>query len=286
MTFKELFERKKMATLPSADLAKYEKIDVPSSMWMQCPGCKGTIYKKGAQMRMWSCPSCGAPFRLSSSERIEMICDQGSFVSLDEKDEVSNPIDFPGYTEKIDILRKRTGLSEAVVTGTCEIDGVKCVIGIMDSNFMMGSMGHIVGERITRAFEYATENLLPVVIFTASGGARMQEGTISLMQMAKTSGAVKRHSDTGLLYVSVLTDPTTGGVTASFAMLGDIILAEKGALVGFAGKRVISQTTGEKLPDNFQRAEFVMECGFVDMVCERSELKDVLGDILNLHRED
>ena len=283
MTFKELFEQKKMATVPQSELAKFQKIDVPSSMWMQCPGCKSTVYKKGAEMRMWSCPSCGSPFRLSAPERIEMICDSGTFVSLDTDDEISNPIDFPGYAEKTDILRKKTGVSEAIVTGECSIGGTRCVIGIMDSNFMMGSMGHIVGERVTRAFEYATEKSLPVVLFTASGGARMQEGTISLMQMAKTSGAVKKHSEAGLLYITVLTDPTTGGVTASFAMLGDIILAEKGALVGFAGKRVISQTIGEKLPDNFQRAEFVMECGFIDKVCERTELREVLSNILSLH---
>ena len=202
---------------------------------------------------------------------------------IDEGERPENPLDFRGYTEKVEVLREKTGLDEAVVTGKATICGQPVVIGVCDGRFMMASMGHAVGEKITRAVERATEERLPVVLFTCSGGARMQEGIISLMQMAKTSAALKRHSDAGLLYVPVLTDPTTGGVTASFAMLGDIILAEPGALIGFAGPRVIEQTIGQKLPEGFQRAEFLLEHGFVDRIVTRDEMKEVLGQILKMH---
>ncbi len=194
-----------------------------------------------------------------------------------------NPLNYPDYENKIQTMKEKTGLNDAVITGICKIGGFDSVLCVMDSTFIMGSMGSVVGEKITRAFEYAAENKLPIVIFTTSGGARMQEGIVSLMQMAKVSAAVAKHSDAGLLYVTVLTDPTTGGVTASFAMLGDIILAEPKTLIGFAGRRVIEQTIKQKLPEEFQTAEFLLEHGFVDKIVERENMKNVLTEILRLH---
>lgn len=232
------------------------------------------------------CPDCGAYMRMGAWERLAAIADDNSFCELDGELKSGNPIDFPGYDEKLSAARKNSNLEEGVVCGTATIDGIPCAIFVMDSGFMMGSMGTIVGEKITRLFELATRQHLPVVGFTTSGGARMQEGILSLMQMAKVSGAVKRHSDGGNLYVTVLTDPTTGGVTASFAMLGDIIVAEPKALVGFAGARVIEQTTGQKLPAGFQRAEFLLEHGFVDIIEERPRLKYTIARILAIHKED
>ena len=211
--------------------------------------------------------------------------DEGTFVEFDKDIFTANPLNFEGYEDKISELREKTGLSEAVITGSCKIGGMPCMIGVMDSKFLMASMGSVVGEKLTRMFEYATEKRLPVVLFTASGGARMHEGIFSLMQMAKVSGAVKLHSDAGLLYITVLTDPTTGGVTASFAMLGDIILSEPGALIGFAGRRVIEGTIGEKLPGDFQSAEFNLKNGFVDAIVSRDELKSTLSLLLTMHKE-
>lgn len=229
------------------------------------------------------CPSCGAYFRMSAGERIALIADEGTFSETDKGLKSKNRLSFPGYDEKLESAREASGLKEAVVCGTAKIGGEKCALFIMDSAFMMGSMGSIVGEKITRLFEKATKEKLPVIGFTTSGGARMQEGIFSLMQMAKVSGAAKRHSDGGNLYITVLTDPTTGGVTASFAMQGDIIIAEPNALIGFAGQRVIEQTTGEKLPQGFQRSEFQLECGFVDMIEDRQRLKYTLAKLLMLH---
>lgn len=230
------------------------------------------------------CPNCNTYMRMGAMERIAFVCDSDSFTECDKELKSTNPIDFPDYEEKISKAVKTSGLNEGVVCGTAKIDGNDTAIFVMDSNFMMGSMGTVVGEKITRLFEKATEESLPVIGFTTSGGARMQEGILSLMQMAKVSGAVKKHSDAGNLYVTVLTDPTTGGVTASFAMLGDIIIAEPNALVGFAGARVIEQTTGQKLPKGFQRSEFQLDHGFVDMIEERKRLKYTLGNILALHK--
>lgn len=229
------------------------------------------------------CPDCGTYMRLGAYERLEMIIDKDSFEESDKTMSGADPISFPGYDKKLEEAKKQSGLSEGVVCGVGKIEGKKCVLFVMDSNFMMGSMGSIVGEKITKAFEYATRKNLPIIGFTTSGGARMQEGIYSLMQMAKVSGAAKRHSDSGNLYITVLTDPTTGGVTASFAMQGDIIIAEPKALIGFAGQRVIEQTTGEKLPAGFQRSEFLLEHGFIDMIEERSRLRYTLGKILSLH---
>ena len=247
-----------------------------------CPNCHKSI----PLSRLWAqnlvC-ACGHHFRMKARQRLSLICDRGSFVELFRGVKAGNPLDFPGYSEKIETARTGSGEEEAVICGTAALEGQNCGLFAMEPYFMMGSMGSAVGEKITRLFEYATEHRLPVIGFTVSGGARMQEGLLSLMQMAKTSAAVKRHSDAGLLYVAVLTDPTTGGVTASFAMEADIILAEPGATVGFAGARVIEQTTRKSLPKGFQTAEFVLEHGFVDRIVPRAGQRQLLSELLRLH---
>ncbi len=256
---------------------------VPDGLWLKCNFCGKTIYRQELG-RYKLCPYCNGHFRLNAHERLALILDQSSYFKEFDKDMKSlNPLNYPDYEDKIVKMQKKANLSDAVVTGVGEIMGYKTVIGVMDSNFIMGSMGSVVGEKLTRAFEYATENSLPVIVFTTSGGARMQEGIVSLMQMAKVSAAVSRHSDAGLLYITVLTDPTTGGVTASFAMLGDIILAEPKALIGFAGRRVIEQTIKQELPEDFQKAEFLLEHGFIDKIVNRSELREVISKILKIH---
>ncbi|MBE7063172.1 MAG: acetyl-CoA carboxylase carboxyltransferase subunit beta [Ruminococcaceae bacterium] len=250
-----------------------------------CKKCGEETDVEILEKKLHICPACGAYLRMGAYERLAMIADAGSFAEMDGELESGDPISFPGYGEKLAQARKDSRLPEAVVCGTARVEGSPCAVFVMDSNFMMGSMGSVVGEKITRLFEAATEKGLPVIGFTTSGGARMQEGIISLMQMAKVSGAVKRHSDGGNLYITVLTDPTTGGVTASFAMQGDIIMAEPGALVGFAGARVIEQTTGKKLPHGFQRAEFLLEHGFVDRIENRERLKSTLSNLLKTHEK-
>lgn len=261
--------------------------EVPEGLLKKCNKCGAAILSEEVINGAYICPKCHGYFRVPAYKRIEMIADEGSFeewdMDLDGMDGPPDPLQFKGYSEKIKKLREQTGLKEAVVTGRVKINGKQAVIGVCDGRFMMASMGYAVGEKITRAVERATNENLPVILFTCSGGARMQEGIISLMQMEKTSAALKRHSDAGLLYVTVLTDPTTGGVTASFAMLGDIIIAEPQALIGFAGPRVIEQTIGEKLPEGFQRAEFLLEHGFVDQIVKRENMKPVLGRILKMH---
>lgn len=258
-------------------------VEIPKDLLFKCPRCLNVIMTDELVKNLKVCPNCGYHSRITAEERLSITADKGSFMEFD-KDMVSkNPIDFPGYEAKQEALREKTGLKDGVITGECTIRGQRCVIGIMDSRYMMASMGSVVGEKITRAFEYATENRLPVIMFTASGGARMQEGIVSLMQMAKTSGAVARHSDAGLLYISVMTDPTTGGVTASFASLGDIIIAEPKVVIGFAGRRVIEGTIKQRLPDDFQTAEFMLEHGFVDMIEERKSMRRTLAHILKLH---
>ena len=249
----------------------------------KCPRCQGTSPLSKYEELHRVCPKCGYHGRLSSQERIAITVDKESFKEFNGNLRGADPLDFPDYKEKQAELRGSTGLNEAVITGTASIKGSPVVIGIMDSRFMMGSMGSVVGEKITRAFEYATEHKLPVIMFTASGGARMQEGIVSLMQMAKTSGAVKLHSEAGGLYIAVMTDPTTGGVTASFASLGDIIIAEPKVLIGFAGRRVIEGTIKQRLPEDFQLAEFMYDKGFVDMIVERRKLRSVLSHLLKLH---
>lgn len=261
------------------------KPEVPDELFSQCPGCKYTIYQKDLGSER-ICPHCGYTFRISAQERLALTIDMGTFLEMFKGIETQDPLNFPGYRKKLTLMREKTGLDEAVVTGTALIKGEKVALGIMDSNFIMASMGTVVGEKITRLFEYATAEKLPVVLFTASGGARMQEGIMSLMQMAKISAAVKRHSNAGLFYLTILTDPTTGGVTASFAMEGDIIFAEPQSLVGFAGRRVIENTVREDLPEDFQKAEFLLEHGFVDAIIKRRELPDTIARLVRLHKGD
>ena len=260
-----------------------ESPQVPAGLWKKCNKCGKPIYTEDVKANFYICPKCGGYFRIGAYKRIRMIVDPGTFVEWDVEMEVSNPLDFPGYEKKLEAAKEKTKRNEAIVTGRAMIGGYSAVIGVCDSRFLMSSMGHNVGEKITKAVERATKERLPVILFACSGGARMQEGMISLMQMAKTSAALKRHHDAGQLFVSVLTDPTTGGVTASFAMVGDIILAEPGALIGFAGPRVIEQTIGQKLPEGFQRAEFLLEHGFIDRIVAREEMKETLVQILKLH---
>ncbi len=255
---------------------------IPDGMWVKCRFCGGLIYKKEMD-EFQICPKCGGHFRISAAERLAITCDEGSFEELDANMMAKNPMDYPDYDKLLEKIRDKSGLKDGVLTGLCRINGYKTAIAVMDSNFMMGSMGSVVGEKITRAIEKATQLKLPIVIFTCSGGARMQEGIISLMQMAKTSAAVRKHNDAGLLYITVATDPTTGGVSASFANLGDIILAEPKAIMGFAGRRVIEGTINEKLPDDFQTAEFQLSHGFVDKIVNRRGMKDALTTIFKLH---
>lgn len=269
---------------PQGDTPNEHAPEIPETMWVKCPKCKSLILTADLEANHKVCAKCGHHMRLSARERIALLSDDSSFEEFDSDLTSSNILSFPDYDLKLKSAQLKSGENESVITGECEIGGNKTVLGAMDSGFMMGSMGTVTGEKITRAFEYATENRLPVVICTVSGGARMQEGILSLMQMAKTSGAVKRHSDAGLLYITVLTDPTTGGVTASFAMEGDIILSEPNALVGFAGPRVIEQTIRQKLPKDFQTAEFVEEKGFIDAVVPRKELKSAISKLLEMHR--
>lgn len=257
--------------------------EVPDNLMRKCNACKAAVFADEVKQNHYICPHCGNYFHVPAYRRIKMVVDRKSFTEWDVHMEEQNPLQYKGYEEKIRSLREKTGLDEAVVTGKCTIKGTPTALGVCDCRFMMSSMGEVVGEKITRVFERATKERLPVILYICSGGARMQEGLVSLMQMAKTSMAIRKHSDAGLLYVPVLTDPTTGGVTASFAMLGDIILAEPKALIGFAGPRVIEQTIGQKLPEGFQRAEFLLEHGFVDKIVEREEQRSVLADILKLH---
>ncbi|HEL1669330.1 TPA: acetyl-CoA carboxylase carboxyltransferase subunit beta [Streptococcus suis 2651] len=262
--------------------APQAKPEVPDELFSKCPACKVILYKNDLGLEK-TCQHCSYNFRITAQERLALTVDDGSFEELFTGIETKNPLDFPNYLEKLAATRQKTGLDEAVLTGKAIIGGQPVALGIMDSHFIMASMGTVVGEKITRLFELAIEERLPVVLFTASGGARMQEGIMSLMQMAKISAAVKRHSNAGLFYLTVLTDPTTGGVTASFAMEGDIILAEPQTLVGFAGRRVIESTVRENLPDDFQKAEFLQEHGFVDAIVKRQDLPATISHLLRMH---
>lgn len=279
MKLQNMFKKNRKSYIP----LKSERPEVPEGLLKKCNKCGAAILTEEVKSAGYICPKCQGYFRVHAYERIRMTVDEDSFEEWEKDMEFVNPLEFKGYEEKVKSLKEKTGLSEAVVTGKASIEGNPAVIAVCDGRFLMASMGQVVGEKITRAVERATKEQLPVIIFACSGGARMQEGIVSLMQMAKTAAALKRHSDAGLLYVSVLTDPTTGGVTASFAMLGDVILAEPKALIGFAGPRVIEQTIGEKLPKGFQRSEFLLEHGFIDRIVERKEMRTVLGNNLQMH---
>ena len=280
MKLQNMFKKNRKSYIP----LKSERPEVPEGLLKKCNKCGAAILTEEVKSAGYICPKCQGYFRVHAYERIRMTVDEDSFEEWEKDMEFVNPLEFKGYEEKVKSLKEKTGLSEAVVTGKASIEGNPAVIAVCDGRFLMASMGQVVGEKITRAVERATKEQLPVIIFACSGGARMQEGIVSLMQMAKTAAALKQHSDAGLLYVSVLTDPTTGGVTASFAMLGDVILAEPKALIGFAGPRVIEQTIGEKLPKGFQRSEFLLEHGFIDRIVERKEMRTVLANILQMHQ--
>lgn len=286
MLTNSLFKKPLNALEGSGRHNKVNRPFIPDDLYIKCPSCKTMLLSTDLKENHYVCHKCQHHFRLTARQRIEYTVDADSFVEFDKGMHSKNIIDFPDYGKKLKNARMQSGESESVICGTARIGGFPCGLCVMDSSFMMGSMGTVTGEKITRMFEYATEHGLPMVVFTVSGGARMQEGIMSLMQMAKTSGAVKRHSDAGLLYITVLTDPTTGGVTASFAMEGDIILAEPKALIGFAGPRVIEQTIRQRLPQGFQRSEFLQEKGFVDAVVSRKDMKDTLANLLSLHTKE
>ncbi len=259
-------------------------VDIPVGKWIKCDNCKEILYKDIVRENLNICPNCGHYFRMHINKRLETVLDINTYKKFDLDIETSNPLEIEDYPKKLKTLREKTGLQEAVACGTGKINGEDVVICIMDSGFMMGSMGVVVGEKITRSIEQSIKLKLPLIIFCVSGGARMQEGIMSLMQMAKTTAALTKLDEAGGLYISVLTDPTYGGVTASFASLGDIILAEPGAMIGFAGKRVIEQTIGESLPEGFQTAEFLLEHGFIDKIVERKDLKDTLYKLIQYHK--
>lgn len=281
---KDLFSKKqRYATVKKINIEENEKPNIPSGMWTKCDSCHSIVYHEDLVNNKYVCTNCNHHFRLKANERIEIFFDKNSFKEFDKNLKTKNPLDFNDYDKKLESAKNRTKSNEAVVTGTGLVNGIKVCAGIMDSFFMMGSMGTVVGEKLTRMIEFATENKLPIIIFTTSGGARMQEGIFSLMQMAKVSAALAKHSDEGLLYITVITDPTTGGVTASFAMEGDIILSEPNALIGFAGRRVIENTIKETLPEDFQRAEFLLEKGFVDKIVNRKDLRTCVYKLLKLH---
>ncbi|MBN8191758.1 acetyl-CoA carboxylase carboxyltransferase subunit beta [Bacillus sp. NTK074B] len=282
---KELFnksKKKKYATIPS-EAAKH---DVPEGIMTKCPDCKKIMYTKELQKNLKVCIHCGYHHGMSSPERVDSFIDEGTFKELDQDLTSGNPLNFPDYESKVEKDRKKTGMNEAVLTGTGKVNGIEVVTAIMDSRFRMGSMGSVVGEKITRAIEEADKRKVPFIIFTASGGARMQEGVLSLMQMAKTSVALNRLSENGGLFISIMTHPTTGGVSASFASVGDYNFAEPGALIGFAGRRIIEQTIREDLPEDFQTSEFLLKHGQLDGVISRLELKEKIGTVLDIHQWD
>ena len=266
------------------DKKKKVNIDIPVGKWVKCDNCKEIIYKEDLRKNFSICPHCGHYFRMHINKRLELILDKDTYKRFDFDIETNNPLGLEDYPKKLKSLREKTRIKEAVGCGTGKINGEEVVICVMDSGFLMGSMGIVVGEKITYSIEQAIKRKLPLIIFSVSGGARMQEGIISLMQMAKTTSALTKLDEAGLLYISVLTDPTYGGVTASFASLGDIVLAEPGAMIGFAGQRVIEQTIGESLPEGFQTAEFLLEHGFIDKIVERRELKDTIYKLIQFHK--
>lgn len=274
----------KIKKRPMPENHKNSNIDIPIGKWVKCEKCKEILYKETVRNNLNICPNCGHYFRMHINRRLEQIIDKDTYKRFDFDIETTNPLELEDYMKKLKVLREKTGLQEAVACGTGKIKGEDIVICIMDSGFLMGSMGIVVGEKITYAIEQAINSKLPLIIFSVSGGARMQEGIISLMQMAKVTAALTKLDKAGLLYISVLTDPTYGGVTASFASLGDIILAEPHAMIGFAGQRVIKQTIGEELPEGFQTSEFLLEHGFIDKIVERKDLKDTIYNLIHFHK--
>lgn len=260
------------------------RVDIPIGKWVKCEKCKEILYKDDVRNNLNICTNCGNYFRMHTDRRLKLIVDDGTYERLDIDIDTTNPLGLEDYPHKLKVLREKTKLQEAVACGFGKINNEKVVICVMDSGFLMGSMGAVVGEKITYAIEKTIENKLPLIIFSVSGGARMQEGIISLMQMAKTTAALTKLDEAGLLYISVLTDPTYGGVTASFASLGDIILAEPNAMIGFAGQRVIKQTIGQELPEGFQTAEFLLEHGFIDKIVERKDLKNTIYKLIQYHK--
>ena len=283
---KDLFSKRQYATVNPSVLKKAEteeKPNIPSGMWNKCEKCNTMMYHDDLENNKFVCTSCGYHFRLTAKERIKMFLDKDTFNELYKDFKTTNPLEFDGYEEKLKKSKKSTSSNEAVVTGIGKLNGIEVACAVMGSFFMMGSMGTVVGQKLTRLIEYAIDAKLPLVIFTTSGGARMQEGIFSLMQMAKVSAALAKFDEAGLLYITVLTDPTTGGVTASFAMEGDIILSEPGALVGFAGRRVVENTINESLPDDFQSAEFLLKKGFIDAIVPRTHMRTCIYKILVLH---
>lgn len=277
-----IVDKIKKRELPNKN--RQNRIDIPIGKWIKCDSCKEIIYKDILRENLSICPNCGHYFRMHINKRLELVIDKGTYEKFDINIETSNPLNLEDYPKKLKALREKTGINEAVACGMGNINGEKVVICVMDSGFMMGSMGVVVGEKITYSIEQAIEKKLPLIIFSVSGGARMQEGIVSLMQMAKTTAALTKLNEAGLLYISVLTDPTYGGVTASFASLGDIILSEPKAMIGFAGQRVIKQTIGEELPEGFQTAEFLLEHGFIDKIVQRDNLKDTIYKLLQFHK--
>ena len=284
MKLKSIFKKTPVTKPEVKETASQIKPEVPEGLLKRCNKCGKGIFTEDYKNNLYICPKCGGYLRMPAQKRIEFLTEKDSFEEWDTGLMTENPLHMIGYPDRIKSLQEKTKLDEAVITGKARIGENEVALMVMDGRFLMASMGEVVGEKIARGVERATKEKLPVIIFTCSGGARMQEGMTSLMQMAKTSAALKRHSDAGLLYITVLTDPTTGGVTASFAMLGDIILAEPKALIGFAGPRVIEQTIHKKLPKGFQRSEFLLKHGFIDKIVERKNMKTVLEKILTMHR--
>ena len=284
MLNRNLFRRPRNALEGAGEADNFQSPEITEELYVSCPNCKAMHAVDDLERSADVCPACGHHFRIGARRRIDLLADADSFEELWPELEGRDPVSFEGYQQKLAQARAQSGENEGVVTGVCTIEGYPCCLFAMEPSFIMGSMGTAVGEKITRLFEYALERDLPVIGCCTSGGARMQEGVFSLMQMAKTTGAVKRHSDAGGLFIAVLSDPTTGGVMASFAMEGDIIIGEPNALIGFAGPRVIEQTIRQKLKEGFQRSEFLLEKGFLDMICDRRALKECLGRLLRLHR--
>ena len=280
----DFFKKNKYVTVSTTSFEEDRKVYIPNDHWIKCNKCLRILYREDISLNFMVCPFCEYHFRLDPRKRVEYLSDEGTFEEFDSNISSINPLDFPGYFEKLKDSVIKSNERDAVVCGKCFIDGNEAVVCVMNSFFMMRSMGSVVGEKITRSIEIAIDLKLPVVIFTSSGGARMQEGIFSLMQMAKISGAIKKLSDSGLLYLTVISDPTTGGVTASFAMLGDIIVSEPGALIGFAGRRVIEKTINESLPEDFQKAEFLLEKGFLDKIVHRKDMKNFIAYVLKIHR--